>query len=283
MPTFPECVPRAVTDCSCACLAQTEKNSHTVYDLLLTVVPSTEGTSYPAEALSALLNAGTYGVRVKRNYGHFEWLDASLRSDAGIASKLTMGGIQLPREHRPRRFGDPSSWFSARPNASDRGVGLVAYLRQLLALFCGPTAEPSELAVLVKAFFSPYALFRPLRAAFKHNMTFKDATAIVRVTLSELTGSRDKGSDGESRLLYDATCGLRLEAEHVLLPDMQVWLQLATDRAVLPEVTVLITTNESLATRARAEQDERAAAAEKVRLCNACDTHEGGGGCCVCS
>ena len=61
-----------------------------------------------------------HGLRVRRHYDHFEWLDKRLRSDERLRKRMAAHGISLPLEGRPRRPKDPSSWFTSRPNAGAR-------------------------------------------------------------------------------------------------------------------------------------------------------------------
>ena len=83
----------------------------------------------------------------------------------------------------------------------------------LLADHLSPTSTlwQCETALLLKAFFSPDELFRPIRAALKHNI-FSSPAAVLSDALA-----RSVRPDADA---FDAASGWRLQQEHQLLPDM---------------------------------------------------------------
>ena len=119
-----------------------EKNSHTLYEVLLTVSPLGDTSPYESAVFEAFgqRDADAYGLRVLRNYPHFEWLDTQLRKDAELSARLVSNDVQLPSENRPRRLSDPGSWAQSRPDATERGKALCAYLQSLLDLFSSSEA-----------------------------------------------------------------------------------------------------------------------------------------------
>ena len=106
---------------------KTDANKNTLYELLLTLAPRDGGRHH--HVFNELHSAGKYGLRVKRHYDHLEWLDRRLRADERLRRRMEAHMICLPREGRPRRPTDPSSWFTPRPDAAARAPALRSYLQ----------------------------------------------------------------------------------------------------------------------------------------------------------
>ena len=241
----------------------TEKNSHSLYEVFLTLAPADgSGAPYNAEVFSALVQREgregrpSFGLCVLRNYQHFEWLDGNLRSNSVFSSAMSAAGVRLPSDDRPRRLSDPTSWLAGRPDADARGVALAGYLRQLLALLCSPSAPAGPVAVLVKLFFSNDELFRPVRAALKHNF-FRSAPDVLAEALQKT--AREGAPPSE------AACGVCLMHEHNVLPDVDQWIHVAASRAALTPLAKELSTGEETAERLRSAVSARAAEAARVR------------------
>lgn len=178
------------------------------------MVPCAEGAGPYTEDAFLMLGrreVGAYGLRVHRNYQHFEWLDGHLRKDTAVAARLAAARVALPVEHRPRRLSDPSSWTASRPDTGERGAALATYLSAMLQVFSGEDAARGDAGILLKAFFSPDELFRPVRAALKHTI-FSSTSTVLANALTQ--AARADASP------FEAACGVRLRAEHVHLPNL---------------------------------------------------------------
>ena len=257
-----------------------EKNSHTLYDVVLTVSPQTarpdsrtqDSQPVPLAAVEsaslfeALRPGGHfYGLRVQRNYNHFEWLDKYLRAvDPKLSARLAALEIALPVEQRPRRLWDMSSWLSRRPDAGVRAEGLSAYLQALHhQVFCaqGDAArwtkdERQACSLLLKVWFSPDALFRPVRAALKHNVLYDARGALLEALARLPVASADE---------FEPSCGACLVAEHALHPDLRAWAWLAADKAALRAIGVELQQAERESARLEAARAGRSADAEQLR------------------
>ena len=206
--------------------SKVEKNPNTQYELLLTLAPR-DGAFH--RVFSDLHESGRFGLRVLRHYDHLEWLDKRLRADERFRKRMEAHSIWLPREGRPRRATDPSSWFTARPDAGARAPALVNYLQALIDHVFTTPDDSCDRAILFKAFFSPDALFRPVRAALKHQPSFNYLTQPSHRLLQEALDSLPPHEPVDA---YDASCGPRLRLEHLMYPSVAAWVQASSTRTV---------------------------------------------------
>eukprot|EP00966_Prymnesium_polylepis_P125258 2896590-Prymnesium_polylepis.1 len=166
-------------------------------------------------------------------------------------------GISLPLEGRPRRPKDPASWFTTRPDAGARAPALRDYLQALIDHVLMPPDDCCDRALLFKVFFSPDGLFRPVRAALKHQPSLSYLTQpfyrLLDDALQQCEG-RPGGAAADGH--FEAACGPRLRQEHVLYPKLDTWVQLAADRRAQPGIRAELDGSEE-ATRELAEQRDR--------------------------